>query len=130
MEKEIIKWIWQHQDYPNFHFDRKKLIGLINDIEYHRGTLDGIAKLFNQDDIRKIEVDALTDEAINTSLIEGEVFKRESVRSSFRKKLDENFDNQNDKYSTAITDSLVEILLDSVLNKEALIVERQHGWHN
>ncbi len=130
MEKEIIKWIWQHQDYPNFHFDRKKLIGLINDIEYHRGTLDGIAKLFNQDDIRKIEVDALTDEAINTSLIEGEVFKRESVRSSFRKKLDENFDNQNDKYSTAITDSLVEILLDSALNKEALIVERLHGWHN
>lgn len=33
-----------------------------------------MAKLFNQDDIKKIEIDNLTDEAISTSLIEGEIF--------------------------------------------------------
>jgi len=63
-------------------------------------------------------------------LIEGEVFKRESVRSSFRKKLDKNFDTQNDKYSTVATDSLVEILIDCNLNKEPLSIDRLHGWHN
>ena len=72
----------------------------------------------------------MTDEAINTSLIEGEVFRRESVRSSFRKKLDKDFDGRSDKYSTASTDSLVEILLDCSLNKEPLTIERLHGWHN
>jgi Fic family protein len=85
MEQSINKWIWQHKDYPNFRYDKIKLQELINDIEYNRGILDGISRLFTQDDIRKIEIDTITDEAINTSLIEGEVFKRESVRSSVQK---------------------------------------------
>jgi len=76
------------------------------------------------------EIDRLTDEAIYTSLIEGEVFKRESVRSSLRKRLDKEFDARSDTYATATTDSLVEILIDCSLNKEPLILERLHGWHN
>ena len=81
-QKEIKKWIWQHENYPKFYYDKEKLLTFISEIEYLRGVLDGYSKLFNEDDIRKIEIDRLTDEAINTSLIEGEVFKRESVRSS------------------------------------------------
>lgn len=130
MEKDIKKWIWQHPDYPNFNYDKSKLSELISQIDYHRGILDGMTKLFNQDDIRKIQIDTLTDEAINTSLIEGEIFKRESVRSSFRKKLDKNFDALGDKYSTKATDNLVEILIDCSLNKNPLTLERLHGWHN
>ncbi len=88
MKENIIKWIWQHKDYPNFKYDKSKLTDLLTQIEYNRGQLDGISKLFNRDDITKIEIETLTDEAINTSLIEGELLKRESVRSSFKKKLD------------------------------------------
>lgn len=130
MKEDIKKWIWQHSDYPNFNYDKSQLLGLISQIDYHRGILDGMTKLFNQDDIRKIQIDTLTDEAINTSLIEGEVFKRESVRSSFRKKLDKDFDALSDKYSTKATDNLVEILIDCSLNKNPLTLERLHGWHN
>ena len=130
MKENIVKWIWQHQDYPKFKYDKSKLIDLLNQIEYNRGLLDGISKLFSSDDIVKIEIETLTDEAINTSLIEGEFFKRESVRSSFKKKLDRYFDARNDKYSTIATDNLVEILIDSNLNKKDLTIERLHGWHN
>lgn len=130
MKENIIKWIWQHPNYPNFQYDKLKLTDLISQIDYHRGLLDGISKLFSSDDIVKIEIETLTDEAINTSLIEGEIFKRESVRSSFRKKLDKDFDARSDKYSTIATDNLVEILIDSNLNKSDLNLERLHGWHN
>ena len=130
MDTKVIKWIWEHKDYPHFKYDKTQLSVLISEIDYQRGILDGMSKLFCQEDIRKIEIDTLTDEAINTSLIEGEVFKRESVRSSLRKKLDKDFDARSDKYSTAATDSLVEILLDCSLNKEPLTLERLHGWHN
>ncbi len=130
MNNDIKKWIWQHNDYPNFKYDKTKLASLINEIEYKRGLLDGISTLFSQDDIRNIEIDTLTDEAINTSLIEGEVYKRESVRSSFRKKLDKEFDSRADTHATASTDSLVEILIDCSLNKEPLEEDRLHGWHN
>jgi Fic family protein len=130
MQKEIKKWIWQHQEYPNFKYDKSKLIELIAQIDYSRGIVDGISKLFSEEDIINIEIETLTDEAINTSLIEGEVLKRESVRSSFRKKLDKEFDGRYDKYSTRATDNLVEILIDSNLNKTDLNLERLHGWHN
>jgi Fic family protein len=130
MKEEIIKWIWQHQDYPNFKYDKSKLSVIISQIDYSRGILDGVSKLFEREDIVNIEIETLTDEAINTSLIEGEVFKRESVRSSFRKKLDKDFDGRYDKYSTKATDNLVEILIDSNLNKDALNLQRLHGWHN
>jgi Fic family protein len=129
-QKEIKKWIWQHKNYPNFYYDKENLSTLISQIEYLRGVLDGYSKLFNEDDIRKIEIERLTDEAIHTSLIEGEVFKAESVRSSLRKRLDKEFDVRSDKYATAITDSLVEILIDCSLNKEPLTLDRLHGWHN
>jgi Fic family protein len=130
MNEEIIKWIWQHQDYPNFKYDKSKLSDLIGQIDYNRGILDGISQLFSEDDIIKIEIETLTDEAINTSLIEGEYFKRESVQSSFRKKLDKDFDGRYDKYSTRATDNLVEILIDSNLNKNSMSLDRLHGWHN
>lgn len=130
MENNIIKWIWQHKDYPNFKYDKSKLTDLLTQIEYNRGILDGISKLFSSDDIVKIEIETLTDEAINTSLIEGEILKRQSVHSSFKKKLDKDFDARNDKYSTIATDNLVEILIDSNLNKSDLNLDRLHGWHN
>ncbi len=52
MNKDIKKWIWQHNDYPDFKYDKTKLTSLINEIEYKRGLLDGISTLFSQDDIR------------------------------------------------------------------------------
>jgi len=128
--QDEIKWIWQYQNYPIFSYDKEKLSTLMSELEYLRGVLDGYSKLFNEYDIRKIEIERLADEAINTSLIEGEVFQRESVRSSLRKRLDKEFDVRSDTYATAITDSLVEILLDCSLNKEPLTLERLHGWHN
>jgi len=130
MKKKIVKWIWQHKDYPNFKYDKSKLTNLIGQNDYNRGILDGISKLFGADDIVNIEIEALANEAINTSLIEGEVFKRESIRSSFRKKLDKNFDARADKNSTQAADNLVEILMDSNLNKNDLNLDRLHGWHN
>lgn len=51
MNEEIIKWIWQHQDYPNFKYDKLKLSALIGQIDYNRGILDGISQLFSEDDM-------------------------------------------------------------------------------
>jgi Fic family protein len=130
MHETIKKWIWQHPNYPNFIYDTSALGELIASIDYQRGILDGISKLFSKDDIRQIEIDTLTDEAINTSLIEGELFKRESVRSSFRKKLDKDFDGRGDTYATPSSDALSDILIDCNLNREPLTLERLHGWHN
>jgi len=129
MNKHIKKWIWQHESYPNFRYDKLKLIEILNEIEYNKGLLDGLSLVFNENEVKNIEIEALLEEAINTSKIEGEILKRESVRASLLKKLDKNFDNSKDS-STHQTDNLIEILMDCSINKKLLSIERVHGWHN
>jgi len=92
-------------------------------------VLTGISKTINKNDIQNIELEALTNEAINTSKIEGEYLKRDSVMASLAKKLTDNFDADKDS-STHQTDALAKILLDCSLNKSVLTKERLHGWHS
>jgi len=129
MKSSPQKWIWQHVDYPHFKYDKTSLIELLMQIEYHHGILHGISKSMNQTDIKSIKIEALVNEAINTSAIEGEYLKRESVRASLYKKLLQHFDTKNDT-STHQTDALVEVLIDCNTNQTILTQERLHGWHN
>lgn len=129
MKNEIKKWIWQHDEYPNFNYDKEELLDLLTQVEYNRGVLDGVSKLFHSNDIKEIELETLLNEAIHTSEIEGEYLKRESVRASLLKKLNTEFDTDTDT-STHQTDALVDILIDSSVNKTPLTMQRLHGWHN
>ncbi|MEJ2489975.1 MAG: DUF4172 domain-containing protein, partial [Sulfurovaceae bacterium] len=129
MDKNIQKWIWQHEAYPHFRFDSSKLTDKLIKIEHHRGILEGISKLIAQDDSVLINIDTFLEEAINTSAIEGEIFQRQSVRDSLLKKLDANFDSSKDS-STHQSDNLVEILVDCATNRSPLTEDRLHGWHN
>lgn len=127
--ESIKKWIWQHDEYPNFAYDKSALIEPIAAIGYSGGMLEGIANIFGEDEIKNIEIEALLDEAISTSEIEGEILRRDSVRASLLKKLDREFDAKADS-STHQSDALVEILIDCGTNKTPLSIERLHGWHN
>lgn len=129
MKKAIIKWIWQHEYYPNFPYDKSELSELISQIEYHRGVLNGISQLFNKKDTKDLEIDILLNEAVNTSEIEGEYLQRDSVRASLYKKLNDQFNDLKDN-STHQTDALVDILIDCSKNRAPLTLERLHGWHN
>ena len=125
----IKKWVWQHEDYPNFTYDHKALDSILSKVTRNTGKLEGIIESLNNKSITSIKIDASTNEILASSEIEGEILSRDSVRSSVRKKLDETFDCASD-HSTYHTDGLVDILIDSSLNHNILTVERLHGWHN
>jgi len=129
MKNSPQKWIWQHSNYPHFKYDKTSLVELLIQIEYHHGILYGISKSMNQKDLQSIKIEALVNEAMNTSAIEGEYLKRESVRASFYKKLLQHFNARNDT-STHQTDALVEVLIDCSTNQRELTQERLHAWHN
>ncbi|MGX2972650.1 Fic family protein [Helicobacter sp. T3_23-1059] len=128
------KWIWQSEKYPHFYFDeahRECVNVLLFDISKHNKTLNQIISQNNLTPILlESEINALTDEIVNSASIEGEILKRDSVRSSLRKKLDKEFDFMTDKHSTRQSDNYASILLDTNLNKNSLSIERMHGWHN
>ena len=123
------KWIWEHSAYPNFKYDNNKLDTALSQVSRNTGVLEGTISTLNTDSTTSIQLDAVTNEILASSEIEGEVLNRDSVRSSVEKKLDDTFDYSNDR-STHHTDGLVDILIDSSFNHEPLTEERLHGWHN
>ncbi|WP_223228548.1 DUF4172 domain-containing protein [Campylobacter concisus] len=84
----------------------------------------------NKNDLLKAQISALEDEIISSSLIEGESLKRSSIRSSIKKRLDENFDWLADTHATRHSDNLASLMLEANSNKALINFERLHGWHN
>ena len=123
-------WIWQHPNYPNFSFDKRTISTLANKLEQNHEILKEITSKISRNDLLKVQISALADEIISSSLIEGERLKRSSIRSSAKKRLDENFDWLADTHATKHSDNLVSLMLDANLNKAPMNFERLHGWHN
>ena len=135
------KWIWQSENYPNFLLNKSYTIFDFSFDDCLGAIFDRLARcekklnqIISQSNLSPIllesKIAALTDEIVNSASIEGEILKRESVRSSLRKKLDKEFNFINDNSSTKQSDNYASILLDTNLNKSPLTIERLHGWHN
>ena len=123
-------WIWQHPNYPNFSFDKRTISTLANKLEQEHEILKEIISKTGRNDLLKAQISALENEIFYSSLIEGERLKRSSIRSSVKKRLDENFDWLADTHATRHSDNLVSLMLEANLNKAPMNFERLHGWHN
>ena len=123
------KWIWQQENYPKFTYDSKKLENLIQKISLEQGYLIALTQTMSKENIIQRQADALLNEAINTSLIEGEVLNRDSVKASIAKKF--GFEDIDYKKVVESTDNLIEIIIDANTNyNQDLTLERLFGWHN
>ncbi|WP_462191639.1 DUF4172 domain-containing protein [Campylobacter concisus] len=122
--------MWQHPNYPNFSFDKRTISTLANKLKQDQEILKEITSKTNRNDLLKVQINALEDEIFYSSLIEGERLKRSSLRSSVKKRLDENFDWLADTHATRHSDNLVSLMLNANLNKAPMNFERLHGWHN
>jgi len=118
------KWIWQSENFPNFLFTKLELEA----IYYKFGQLNMIEKFINSDETKALFIDILSNEAIATSAIEGEILQRSSVHSSINKILKLGLDE--DYTSTVQSDAIVEITIDAKQNaNEPLNKERLCSWH-
>ena len=75
-------YIWQHKQWPNFVYDSKKLSALAYQYAKKTAKLSGSLLQTDLDDSLTAQLDLMVDEAINTSLIEGENLNPASVRSA------------------------------------------------
>ena len=126
--KKKQQWIWQHSDYPKFHYNIQELLPKMMQIAQNVGQVKALITLLDKEAQNRIKIDLFTSDIVSTSVIEGEHLSRESVRSSIRKKRDRKFDKEYDK-STYHTDALADILMDTLLNIMPLELERMHKWH-
>jgi Fic family protein len=80
----LVKWNWEQPDWPAFTCDSGILEPLERRFLLQSGEFIGVYKHVGADDRETIKVELLSDEAIKTSEIEGEILSRDSVQSSLR----------------------------------------------
>jgi Fic family protein len=126
--REEKEWIWQHKNYPHFEYDSKKLEKLIEDISRKQGELMVLSRVIGRENLQQSQLDALENEVISSSAIEGEVLDRDSVKSSIKEKLEmEVVEGYRGKTKES---NYVDILLDANSNyEEHLTVEKILTWH-
>jgi Fic family protein len=77
-------WNWERAGWPKFAYDPKALEALEEQFLRGSGELVGAFKHVGDHDRQSLRIALITDEAIKTSEIEGEILNRDSVQSSLR----------------------------------------------
>ncbi len=77
-------WNWQQSDWPNFAYDSKALEPLERQFLLQSGEFVGAFRHVGADDQETLKIELISDEAVKTSEIEGEILDRASVQSSLR----------------------------------------------
>lgn len=81
------KWNWQQRDWPQFTYDAARMKAQEDGFLHHSGLLLGATMHIQPDEQQALLIERMSDEALKTSEIEGEVLNRESVQSSIRRRL-------------------------------------------
>jgi len=81
----MTQWIWQQANWPNFTYKTQALIELEQQFLQNAGYLLGAYKHISAADQEQLKIDLVSEEAIETSAIEGEFLDRASVQSSLRR---------------------------------------------
>ncbi len=120
--------IWELPNWPKFRWDDARLIEPLGIAHRKEGRLVGSMARLGFDLKLTAEVEAITEEALKTSEIEGEILSRESVRSSVARRLGvpEAALAPEDRR----VEGIVEITLDATKKfAQPLTRERLFGWH-
>lgn len=82
-----MKWNWQKPDWPEFVWDQTRLQQAEKWFLLTGGRFFGSVQHLEGESRERLLVEAMSDEAVTTSRIEGEILDRDSVQSSIRRQL-------------------------------------------
>lgn len=120
-------WIWERQDWPNFTFDPASFVQLEREFHRNTGLILGSLSSVSADDADELKVSLLSNEALDTSKIEGEILDRDSVQSSIRGQLGLQTDGRRPGPKETGASRMMVDLYKSY--SEPLDQERLFSWH-
>lgn len=122
-----MKYIWQNNHWTDFAWQSDALLPLLGKARQTQGKILTRVKSLGLALTHEAQAEVLTEEAVKTSAIEGEVLNRDSVRSSVARHL--GLPHAGLPRSGRPVDGLVEILLDATRNyARPLTSQRLKGW--
>lgn len=121
-------YIWQREGWPDFKWDADALLEQLSRLSHLHGLLNGRMSMLGFNERSQSSLEAMTDELISSSEIEGVMLSPNSVRSSIARRLGIEDDGLlvEDHY----VEGLVSVMLDAVRNcHQPLSKERLFDWH-
>jgi Fic family protein len=121
-------WNWQISGWPNFRYDAAALAPLEQRFLLSSGEILGAVHHVSPSERDQLRIDLLSDEAMKTSAIEGEILDRRSVQSSLRRQLG----LSPDSYPTKPREQgMAEMMVDVYSTyAEPLTNETLFRWHS
>jgi len=120
-------WNWQHPSWPRFGWQVNRLALAEEQFLLSGGLLHGVVRHLNDEDRDHHIVEVISDEAVTTSQIEGEVLERSSVQSSIRRQLGLVGDQRS---ATPAEQGIAEMVVDVYRHFDTPLDERTlFAWH-
>lgn len=123
------QWVWQQEAWPQFKYQSEALVGLEQQFQRNAGFLLGAYQHISSADREQLKIDLVSEEAIETSAIEGEFLDRSSVQASLRR----NFglsDDDNPRRIPPSEDGIASMMVDLYKNFAApLTNDVLFDWH-
>ena len=121
-------YIWQREDWPQFRWDKDRVNALLSNTRYAQGKLVGRLSALGFSINNSTMLDAMAEDVIASSEIEGVALNRDEVRSSVARQL--GLDIEGLPIASHYVEGVVEVMMDAVRNAEKpLTTERLFNWH-
>ena len=122
------RYIHERQDWPRFRWDDNRVAGVLAAVRHQQGRLIGRMEAFGFTIQQEAALEALTEETVKSSEIEGEKLDVEQVRSSIARHL--GLAVAGVDIIDRRIEGVVEMMLDATKNfGQPLTAERLCGWH-
>ena len=123
-----VPYIHDLPDWPRFHWDQSRLANTLAAVRHQQGRLLGRMESLGFPVQQEASVQALTEEMVKSSEIEGETLDAAQVRSSVARRL--GLDAGGSDVTDRRVEGVVEMVLDATQRYEQpLTAERLYGWH-
>ena len=126
--RRLPRYIHELPEWPQFDWDRDHLANTLAAVRHQQGRLIGRMEALGFPLQQEATLEALTEETVKSSDIEGEKLEADQVRSSIARRL--GLDVAGVGVVDRRVESIVEMMLDATLNHDQpLTPERLFGWH-
>jgi Fic family protein len=120
-------WNWEQSDWPDFTYDSAALEPLEKQFLVQSGEFIGACRHIGADDQETLKIELISDEAVKTSEIEGEILDRDSVQSSLRHQLGLGAENPGVKPAER---GISKMMVDLYQNFAASLTDKtMFDWH-
>ena len=120
-------WNWQQEEWPRFTYDRETMAECEAQVLHKAGMLLGAVKYLAEEEKTGLMIDIISNEAVTTSEIEGEILNRDSVQSSIRRNF--GLEAGNRKVPPA-EQGIAAMMTDLYREYDQLLSEKElFGWH-